>query len=269
VVESKWKLFHELFQNQDLKWDTIQIVDGRPLAWNHYLQLEGELISTLQSEREPGSAGSQAACRKLLKLLREWLQYDDVSSADLEKTAKMEARPKIVDQLLIQELLSLYFPNDIYVRGTMDLNTRELARQIVTPPAKVQLATKGGAVDFASILEMKLGALDPQGEDLMLRFLYLRIFSKLFFGPGLANLSLVAGFHHLILLVALLRIKIKVRLIESKQDPSTVDFVTVCELVRTLERALTIVNFGRDSQAALEVLLTSPARIDRILTLAS
>jgi hypothetical protein len=109
--------------------------------------------------------------------------------------------------------------------------------------------------------------LPPACDELLKRFLYCRIFSKLYFGAGYGNLSLLSGLHHIMTAVSLARIIFKskgwIELGEEEQ------FNRLAELIRVLERRLTVASLSRESITILEVLLASPARMARILSLAA
>jgi hypothetical protein len=76
--------------------------------------------------------------------------------------------------------------------------------------------------------------------------------------------------HHLAVLVSLLRIRLKLELLYRKiSQPNDADCLSIlAEDTRTLERRLTVSSFGQESIAMLEILLLSPQRVDRVLSIA-
>ena len=134
------------------------------------------------------------------------------------------------------------------------------------------------SVPLAQICRLKLGHLDDSADELLSRFVYCRIFSKLYFGPGFAHLSVISGLHHLGLLIALVRIRLKflhfynsykvglnVNIIEMTMPP--VSFIEVAELIRGLERRLSSLQYSKEVAVSLQVLLESPLRFERIMAL--
>jgi hypothetical protein len=103
--------------------------------------------------------------------------------------------------------------------------------------------------------------LSPEAEELLARWVYSRIFAKLYFGRSYAHLSLVAGLHHLFTIVALIRMRAKLS--------DTASLWDVGEILRTVERRMTQMNFSRESCSVLEILLSSPSRVERIRQLAT
>lgn len=76
-------------------------------------------------------------------------------------------------------------------------------------------------------------------------------------------LSLLAGLHHLLVLMVLLKVRLKLQLAAGE----AVTFDYAAELLRTAERRLTQLSFPRESAAVLEVMLTSPSRVERLVGL--
>jgi Fe-S-cluster containining protein len=259
LLAEKWRLFRRLFPRVAPDWSHIQLIDGYRLDWHEYLSLERELLRIVTS---------QAAKRVEKRLLDcdRFLVRKVPPGTDLEKHPPMEARPKVVDQLIVRHLFDFYVPDDVFACGIDDLDTQAMLKQLVESPPAVQLRCLGAECSFRELNEFAMGSLDPQSEDLLSRFVYCRIFSKLYFGAGFAGLSLLAGLHHLTILIALIRFKAKIMTLRSNgQRP---DFLAVAEMVRALERRLTQVAISRQTATVLEVLLTSPSRVERIVSLA-
>jgi hypothetical protein len=269
LLEKKWQLFQSLMPNYAPNWDTMQIVDGAPLAWQTFLPIDQNLLSLFAVGDEPGENQINKGNSNLLDRLNQ-ASGQCCSLAPrghiFEKNLT-DARPKTVDQILIKYLLEFYFPTDVFSESSVDLPIRTIAEQLVKPPSSVRLPGSGTEIGFSDLLNTRLGKLDDDCESLLTRFVYCRLFSKLYFAAGFNNLSLVAGFHHLVLLVALIRIQFK--MLGLSADAKAKDVTYLAEIVRVLERRLTTARFGRQSSVMLEVLLSSPSRIERILSIAS
>jgi hypothetical protein len=249
-MEAQLQLFAKLFPAVDADWSTAQLIDGVPLSWEQYLALEEAILDCLKTNNVvDGLIQSSRLVQKSLP-----------SPASADRLPPVEAAPKDVDKLILNALWSLYFPQDVFSEQTFDIDARSLMNSLVHPPSNITIFGGNGAGVF---LNTNLGTLDEKSENLLARFVYTRIFGKLFFGRSYAHLSLLAGLHHLFFVVALIRMQLKLRAGAGKP----VEFWDVAELLRTCERRMTQMDFSRESSAILEVLLASPARLERLKNL--
>ena len=263
LLESRFALFKQLFPRLSLDWSEAQLIDGQPLAWKDYIGDE-ELILEKLEKLEP-----EARVEKSLLEEAERFRKRAVG-AKLDNIAALTVNPKIIDQVLIRNLLILYFPDNVYNSGVCELDAQSVAREFLSEPKKVNFKHRGNEYGLQDLLSIRLGRLPRESADLLRRFAYLRIFSKLYFGPGFNYLSVIAGMHHLAVLVSLLRIRLKLELLYRKiSQPTDADCLSIlAEDTRTLERRLTVSSFGQESIAMLEILLLSPQRVDRVLSIA-
>lgn len=265
TIEDMWQLYHRLFGEIRPDWDNLQLIDGVSLKWPAYMDLETELLRLVGTPVELPVGGEKVELRlsRCSKFLIEKLP----GGATAERTPPLEARPKIIDQLLIKSLNALYLPDDVFAAGQTAFNARQLLESIVAAPDVVTMAHAGKERRFQEATGQKLSALPPQTEaqieSLLQRFVYCRLFSKQYFGPTMGYLSLLAGLHHLLLLIVLLKLRLKLQL--AAGEPVTFEYAA--ELLRTAERRLTQLSFSRDSVAVLEVMLTSPSRMERLVAL--
>jgi Fe-S-cluster containining protein len=244
-METQLALFQELFPHIDSHWE-VQILDGLPLSWDEYLDLEASFIDRLR--RKPVLDALIDCSNTAINQLPQDVLPD--------RLPPVEASPHVIDQSVLQALHQLYWPDEVFQEQSFDFDARALMEQLVRPPSSVTIC---GGMREADLAAIELGHLAPDIEDLLRRFAYSRIFAKLYFGRSYAHLSVLSGIHHLFVLVALIRLKIKARML-NKQPCS---FVDIAEIVRTLERRLTQMNFGNISCTVLEILLSS-RRLDRI-----
>lgn len=259
LLQEKWNLFCRLFPDMQADWSNIQAVDGVALSWDEYLSLDQVFLQML-SDKDGGPIE-----KRLLSCSR-YLRNNLPAGFNLQQEPKVEARPKVIDQLLVVYLRRLYLPDDVFANTQTDLDTASLMQDLVRPPQSVKFQRGGSGFTIAQISNQPLGNLEAPVEDLLYRFVYCRLFAKLYFGFGWANLSVLVGLHHLIVIIALLRIELKMMSITG--SGGMVKFEDLCELVRTVERRLTQVNLSPAAKTCLEVLLTNPERIERILSLA-
>jgi hypothetical protein len=262
MLKSKYELFRKLFPNLQADWSQTQLLDGIRLDWEQYLTYETDMLAILSATDETGSGADRARVEKLLLNCSRYLSRKLPPGVDLEKAPPMEARPKLIDQILLNYLHRFYISTHEYANDVPDIEARAILNELVKPPNTVRLGDQASVQD---LLSCSLGQLDQKIEDLFYRFVYCRIFAKLYFGYGFANLSVIAGVNHLAVLIALLRLEIKLRTIKGRKP----DFAEVAEMVRTLERRLTQAALSKESTAVLEILLRSNERVDRIISLAS
>lgn len=268
---NRLELFMQLFPSEP-DWSSIQLVDGVPLKWIDYLLIEKMMLDAINPSNE------RSISRENLLVQSRFLISKLPQAMDLDNAHLTKVRPLFIDQVLIKLLYEMYFVDDVYHEAKTEFDQKAFLAMLAEQQRSVvlQYAGKrhsGVTINFKSINELRLGVLPPDFSDLLIRFLYCRIFSKLYFGPGFGGLSLLAGFHHLVVLMSLVRIHLKIVALSSAEDPvlklKELDFVWFSEQIRILERRLTVATLSRESHAILEVLLQSPARIDRILSLAA
>jgi len=187
-------------------------------------------------------------------------------TAELERDHLVPTAQHKVDLVLVKTLLELFFPDDSSKHPTDTIDGKALLMKITSAPGTISMQVDRHKVALSEICQLKLPQVEKEVHQLISRFIYCRIFAKLCWGPGLGHLSVLSGLHFLGLVTALLRIKLKVLSID--QPATKIDFMQVAELVRTLERQLTTLRISQESSAVLQVLLESPKRFERILSLA-
>lgn len=260
----QYKLFKSLFPDLMPDWKSIQLIDGQPLSYDTYEMMEREILSAL----EP-SVDIPRRVEKSLVSISQNVSAQALVQRDFDQIAGIEAKPKVVDQLLLKGLCDAYFPPDVYQDNVCTFDSAALARALVMPPNKVLLSLGSKQISFGEVVGYTLGPLSSESEALLLRFAYLKVFSKLYFGPGFAGLSLVSGLNHLSTIIALVRIILKAENLEKKPRGETISFDVVAEIVRKLERRLTVANFSNEAKMVLEVLFASSKRVERIFSLSA
>jgi|AGTN01.2.fsa_nt_gi Predicted Fe-S-cluster oxidoreductase len=266
LLAQRHELFRTLFPGLTLDWSGVQVVDGLPITWPEYIEKEKPIISRLAS-----CAGSSRVERILFEETEAFRKMV-ANSSKLDNLAGLTVRPKTIDQVLLAGLLYLYFPEQVFSMSVCDLDARGLMKTVLDQPERVPINYKNKNYSIDELNRFRLGRLSEAQEDILRRFLLCRVFSKLYFGPGFNYMSIIAGMHHLCLLVALVRIRLKLALLDAELESEQAAeflFSNLVEEVRLLERRLTVANFSGETTAMLEVLLASPQRIDRIISLAS
>lgn len=137
----------------------------------------------------------------------------------------------------------------------------------IAQQSKLYYASGGFSCDLASQLtNLPWPDNDLEINDMIYRFFYSHVFGKHYFGAGLGQLSLIAGFHHLAILLAL--IKLHARTLAVRHFDSKVTQMDIVETIVQLEKSLGELKITGFGAAILELLLASPARIARILQFA-
>lgn len=266
LLEKQFKVFQSLFPNLNLDWSTAQVIDGVELKWQKYKELEKPILEELESEERR----SYRLERKLLDLAESFRAMVP-SNINLDNLAGFEARPKFIDQVLLKHLIKFYCPTSVFETTEFDFQARKVIEEVLTSVEKVDIEFNGVMVPFGKIISTSLGELDERCLDMLRRFIYLRVHSKLYFGPGFNFLSLISGFNHLLVLAMLARLCLKLDVITGELQKSDLKgekgLLKMAEHLRTMERKLTVTNFSDETVAMLEVLLASPKRIERFVTL--
>lgn len=264
LLESRFQLFKQLFPGLSLDWNEAQLIDGQPLKWSDYIETEKVILDKLVN-LEPGTRVEKTLFEEGERFRKR------AAGAKLDNIAALTTNPKVIDLVLLRNLLLLYFPDDVYKSGTCELDAQAVAREFLAEPKKVFFRHRGAEYSLQDLIGIRIGRLPDQSADLLRRFSYLRIFSKLYFGAGFNYFSVIAGTHHLAILICLLRIRLKLELmhrgIANRADDADVLSILM-EDTRTLERRLTVSSFGQESIAMLEILLLSPQRVERIVSIA-
>jgi Fe-S-cluster containining protein len=264
-LQKQLVLFNQLFPSQP-DWSQIQLVDGVAMRWVEFLAIDKVLLENICP------ANGRALSRENLLLQSKFIVGKLPGTVDLDNAHLTKVRPILIDQILLKLLYQLYFVDDPYLEGACEFDQKQFMDLMAQSPHSLSLSfskSKGQSlpITFKAINDCNLDkSANLEFEKLLTRFIYCRLFSKLYFGPGFGGLSLLAGFHHLIVVVALTRIHLKLASIAGL-DAS--DFNWQLEQIRLIERRLTVTHLSRQAHAILEVLLQSPSRIERILSLSA
>ncbi len=265
LLSEKLNLFNQLFPLLELDWSDIQLIDGQSISWREYLDCEDPVLAKLSRDDLSGRA------ERVLFEEGERFRKRVSTAVKLDNVANIPISQKIIDQVIIRNLLTTYFPDNVYKSGMCEIDAEDVAREFMSEPHNVVLEHGDKRFSFQALLDRRLGRLPLKSADLLRRFCYVKIFSKLYFGPGFNYLSAVAGLHHVVILACLLRIRLKLELLSRNLgNPSDDDYLALlAEDTRALERRLTVASFSREAIAMLEVLLLSPKRVERLLELSA
>lgn len=267
MLQERYEIFQQLFPHLEMNWNNVQLLDGIALdpALLSELQREFEEITDLaracDKARDRASEAPSNFFAKLQKMSSRAAEQLP-SKAYCERVPRLESSPETIDKIILKYLDKLYFPRDVFQEDKFDLDIQALMQELVSAPQVVTLNHAGHELAFNDVASVQLSVLPADLQDLIDRFLYCRVFSWLYFGPGFHHLSLISGLHHLMHLEVLLRLKLKCILLSN--GASTLSIFDLAELVRTMERRLTQLQLSDKSIAGLEVLLPSLERAGRL-----
>jgi hypothetical protein len=174
------------------------------------------------------------------------------------------------DIRLLTTLHRLYFPIKQQTRGDSNFSAASFVldgfRQAVLAPisgkAQLKLNTVHGRFTLQQLLAMPLkeeGGL----EDMLYRYLFSRIFGKLYFGAGYGQLSLITGFHHLVAVYAL--IKLQARALALGRGEKEVSESDMVACLRSVEKRLGDSSLDGYAAAVFELFFQSKERCFRFL----
>ncbi len=267
-------LFRELFPNlqeETLRgFDSLQLIDGVALTYEQFETIEAPLLSGLAEA--VSSTGLSAI--KVLASFHQSLAALVPKDLWRSRLPGSEARPRQIDMFILDALARAY----IDPRSKTDLLddwqiAQSVSNNLQSPAAGFKLQIGSASYSAVQFLDLKLGSLDAACENLLARFLYVRIFSKMYFGPGFSALSLLAGLGHLTVLVVLTRLAMKARKItaiaSAQNETAEENLLWLADLVRQIDGKLTSARYGANTRAMLEILFLDQERFQRFIDLAA
>jgi hypothetical protein len=128
-------------------------------------------------------------------------------------------------------------------------------------------------ISFAALADLEIPPLTAAEQDLINRFVYIKLFARLYFGPGFSMMPLLSGVFHLAAIVALIKIALKVDFFKHDQSKQEFDpglrLERTQSLIRALDRRLTALVYTRNTSAMFELFALDPQRVRRIMVMAN
>jgi Fe-S-cluster containining protein len=250
TLKEKLHVYETLYDAGATIWDKVKLTVDQPITWAQYLSLEKRVVEELAKEEMPLKDRIYAA--------------SDVLFADLHKAPARSAvtgLPKTIDKRFLAGLFALYFHNRAKLETKdVDFNGIRFAMGLLIKSPSFRVLNKHYSFEQLIAVPMPL---DKEVTGLLTRFIYSRIFGKWYFGGGFAQLSVIAGFHHLVLLLALTRLHSAALAID--RGASEISMVDITETIRQLEEKISVAVLDGYSAALWELVLFSPQRIHRVL----
>lgn len=260
LLEQKLDLFRKVYPHYKPDWSKIQLAAGQPLTWDEYLMHEDVLLRTLRNQE-----GS------IVDRLRTCSDYlvEEVTKR-LPSSATQKPEPPVdsmglnkLDRHILSRFHAMYFPAKGRTKNTAGLNTFKFWLGVFLNSSTVfQLPREVYAID--QLKEFPFPKEDKELDDILTRYAITHVFGKKFFGPGLGGFTVVTGFHHLIMVITLIRLQ--ARAIAKHRNAPIVSLLDVLTAVRTAETQLGETLFATASTNNVELLLQGGKRARRFLS---
>lgn len=241
-------LFRELFPDLRDKtisgWQKTALLSGLTLPYGQVKLLVDKLAERLAAGFSNGASA--------LDILADYFN-ETVAQAPSAFFKKGFDFPEVAEQAYLSGLREVYLDSRSGV-------LRTVSDRVITE--RVMEAVKNGLLESA---ESNRVSFEPNEKCrlLILRFVYVRVHSRMFFGPGFSSLSFLAGLGHLISLVALLHLEmgqcLKLEIIEETEQ-----LIYLSEKLRLLDGKLTSARYGDNARSMLELLFRDKGSVDRI-----
>lgn len=266
VMESKLSEFRRLYPNHHPNWSKLELMGGKPITWEQYLAIEKQLIEYLRQRDQPMELRLLMGSAFLRSKAINMPMPSEITLSGSGQPVKL----KSLDQHLLVALHRIYYPVRTS-KGQGDFSAARFAYQVaftgIFPGLKMvvvnPLSEETHSYSINDLAQMAWPGDDKDIEDLVYRFLFSHIFGKNYFGAGFGQLSLIAGYHHL--LVTYVLIKLHAKALTRSRGDARVTFFDVVVAIRHIEKMLGNTSVGPYAAAVFELLLYSHKRAKRLL----
>lgn len=247
--------------------ENLRLASDLPLAYELYLPLQRALEESL----EPLFLNPPYAVLPLLARLFQNLRlmaYDYTGEKNIRASSEFLFEGEKSDAYLIATYLEFFFPQS---RSPDNMVPEHLLisslAELVEQEPRVRDLPAAGRLKRLRLERINLPA---EVEELFLRYVHMRVFTRLYFGPGYSSLSLVSGLGHLFLMVLLAHLKFKLDVLALAHQPSSSEAVTLAgEAIRLVESKWSSLRYtSQNSRHMLEFFFLDPERPLRMLDLA-
>lgn len=266
-LESKLGEFKALYPDHHPNWSKIELVKEVPLSWNEYLEIETKLLAILSDRSQ---SLSLRLAHMSLAIVEIYLGKRGSSLPESQKQIDLSRHSlKKGDHVLLRELYRLYFPERLLNRADMNFSASKYMFASFASKlgmgSPLSLKVPGDSYSLAAVKEIAFPA-EEVLDGILYRFIYQRIFGKLYFGAGYGQLSLMVGFHHLVAAYVLL--KLQARAVSLSRGFKSVQEADLISCVRMLEKRLGDSSLDGYAAAVVELELQSHGRCLRVLSIA-
>jgi Fe-S-cluster containining protein len=249
-LEEKYAQYLHMFPELHSNWSQIKFVTGQTMTWDEYLKHEEHLMAFLKDKSLP-----------MEKRLLKGSDYLMANLAVPRKTSETSTKLKALDKKLLVALHKLYFPVKPLGKGEGDFSVMRFLYQVFYQGTKIPFAGRNFTIEELHAFAWTED--DQDINDLLYRYFFSRLHSKFYFGGGFGQLSLVAGYHHLILLYALIKLQAKAYAIN--RGAPCVSLVDMVPTIRQLEKRFGETTLNGYAAGAWELLMFSSDMVKRVL----
>ncbi len=257
-LERKWLEFRRMYPDYKPDWSHTRLSVGMPITWEQYLQIEKRLLEILKEDEKP-LAVRLLECSSFLRT--QLPAAAGVPTPVAAPTTLTDVPPlNSLDKALLSVFHKMYFPAKALKQGDGDFSAMRLAAENFLGSKRLQLPGTSFSVEELNALPF---CDDKEVDNLLYRYVFSHVFGKKYFGAGFGQVSIIPGFHHIILMLSLLKLHSKA-LAKMRQAPA-VTMLDVAAAIRQLERQVGETQLGGYSAAAWEMMLGPSTRARRLL----
>jgi Fe-S-cluster containining protein len=261
LLTSKWEDFSRLYPDYKPDWSYLKLTVGNPITWEEYLQHEEVLLACLRDGSGPINERLLSGSRYLAaRISNPSNTASAATSAATSDTTPAAGPLKELDQHLLAFFHKMYFPARPQRTGEVDFSIWRFVVQKFL--GSTRFPFPGQSYSLAELAEIAWPD-DRELDDLLFRYMLSSVYGKKYFGAGFGNVSLIAGFHHLVMVHVL--IKLHARGLAKLRGATAVSMMDAVAAVRQMERQLGETRLGGYSAAAFELLFYSAGRAERLL----
>lgn len=255
----------------------VYLVTGLPITWDEFKQIESHLLSFMTNASVTNICqlwqGGIQILNRAVQLKRQDARLETLKDfqPSFDKTL---GQPSFFERLLLNLFCvrALVWPEIRAAKKQMpgQANTQALLDPQALPALlKAVFANEitlslTGKIDLKTILKQSEILYTRESDEFYRRYIYLRLFSKTYFGPALAGLSLVAGFNNMVanFVVSLIYTKACAQ----KSGSSEIQMADLYEVYFMIDRELAqLTQLDADKAALLDLGLSTPMLFARIL----
>jgi Fe-S-cluster containining protein len=255
----------------------VYLVTGLAISWDEYKQVEERLLNFITKADVANICqlwqGGIQILNRAVNLKRQ--EQDLQSIKDFEPVFESSlGSPSFFERLLLNLFCvrALVWPE---IRAGKKTVTGQVNTQALLDPQALPALLKAvfaneitlahtGKIDLKAILKESEILYSQEADEFYRRYLYLRLFSKTYFGPALAGLSVVSGFNNMVanFIVSLIYAKACAQ----KAGSAELQMADLYEVYFMIDRELAqLTQLDADKAALLDLGLSTPQLFARIL----
>jgi hypothetical protein len=272
VITRKYIDFKKLYPGYKPDWSKIQLSVDQPITWDQYLAHEERLMKALADTSKSLKDRLYDCCDYLAEEMSKTPRGANTAAAGKLPPAPAAASGAAdastasvslnkLDRHLLAVFHKMYFPRRAY-RPLFNV-TKFWLGVWFNSNTVFQFPQEFYAID--QLKEFPFPDDNPEINDMLYRYVYSLVFGKKFFGAGFGHLSVVTGFHHIILAYTLARLHAR-GLAMIRKAPA-VGVIDLTYSLKQLETQMGEIMVGPYGASTLELLLQYPSRARRFLAL--